>query len=262
MQSRIDRIYATAKIIKTAVDWEVTTTALNTDHKIVSVKVMDQKAPYIGRGRWTMPLHMLKYTALIKEIQILGAELEQKIDSGQQRTSVVNPQVHFQSFKNEIAKITRAKAKVEVPKMNLQIQHLQKEREDLLKGQTTDTVETQLSLGLLEERIAQLETQRYKKARTATAAHDRLQGETISKYWSEVNKSKAQRDIIYALEKPNTNPVKYETKSKNMAELARDYHNNLLSAGLVTPADERETVISEVLASTLPKDTLPNTDKE
>ena len=47
-----------------------------------------------------------------------------------------------------------------------------------------------------------------------------------------------------------------------MAELARDYHNNLLLDGLNTPADERETVISEVLASTLLKDTLPNTDKE
>jgi hypothetical protein len=30
------------------------------------------------------------------------------------------------------------------------------------------------------------------------------------------------------LEKPNTNPIKYETKSKNMAELARNYHNHLL----------------------------------
>src|ERR1700683_1302530 len=112
--------------------------------------------------------------------------------------------------------------------MNLQIQCLQKECEDLLKSQTTDAVETQLSLGLLEESIAQLETQRYKKARTATAAHDRVQGETISKYWSEVNKSRAPRNVIYALEKPNTNPLQYETKSKNMAELARDYHHNLL----------------------------------
>jgi hypothetical protein len=59
-------------------------------------------------------------------------------------------------------------------------------------------------LGLIEERIAQLENHRYKKARTATAANNRLQGETISKYWSEVNKSKTPRDAIYALEKPNT----------------------------------------------------------
>jgi hypothetical protein len=76
-----------------------------------------------------------------------------------------------------------------------------------LKKQDVDNnTETQLSIGILEERIAQLENHRYKKARTATAAHDKLEGETISKYWSEVNKSKTPRDAIYALEKPNTIP--------------------------------------------------------
>jgi hypothetical protein len=36
----------------------------------------------------------------------------------------VNPQTHFQNFKNEIAGQTRARAKVTVPKINLQIQVL------------------------------------------------------------------------------------------------------------------------------------------
>jgi hypothetical protein len=86
--------------------------ALNMDRKMVSVKVIDQKAPYFGRGRWTMPLHMLKDNALIQDIQSLGKKLEQKVDSGQQRTLKNNPQVHFQSFTNEIIKIARAKVKV------------------------------------------------------------------------------------------------------------------------------------------------------
>ena len=77
-----------------------------------------------------------------------------------------------------------------------------------------------------------------------------------------MNRSKALRDAIYALEKPNTNPLEYETKSKNMAELARNYHNNLLSAGLNTPPEEREAIVSEVLDTILPENTLPATDKE
>jgi hypothetical protein len=76
-----------------------------------------------------------------------------------------------------------------------------------------------------------------------------------------VNKSKTPRDAIYALEKPNTVPVKYETKSKNMAELARNYHHNLLLAGLDMPPVMRETALSEVLASVHPGDTLLETDK-
>ena len=59
-------------IIKTAADWEIKTTALNTDHKMVSMKVIDQKAPYFGRRRWTMPLHMLKDNSLIKDIKGIG----------------------------------------------------------------------------------------------------------------------------------------------------------------------------------------------
>ena len=114
MQSRIDCNYTTTKIIKTAVDWEVTTTALTTDHKMVSVKIMDQKAPYIGRGRWTMLLHMLKDKNLISEIQCLGKELEEKLDNAEQRSTVINPQVHFQSSKNEIIRRTRERAKVAV----------------------------------------------------------------------------------------------------------------------------------------------------
>jgi Reverse transcriptase (RNA-dependent DNA polymerase) len=45
-----------------------------------------------------------------------------------------------------------------------------------------------------------------------------------------------------------------------MAQLARNYHHNLLQAGLDTPPDERETVIAEVLASVRPEDTLPDAD--
>jgi hypothetical protein len=67
-----------------------------------------------------------------------------------------------------------------------------------------------------------------------------------------VNKYKTPRDPIYALE--------YKTKSKNMAQLARNYHHDLLQAGLYTPPDEREIVIAKVLASVLPDDILSDAD--
>jgi hypothetical protein len=206
---------------------------------------------------------MLQDETLIRTIQSLGRKLEEKLDNGEARSSTVNPQTHFQSFKNEIAGQTRARAKVTVPKINLQIQHMREECTTLLKKPDVDNnTESQLSIGILEERIAQLENFRYKKARTATAAHDKLEGETISKYWSEVNKSRTPRDAIYTLEKPDTVPAECETKSKNMAELARNYHHNLLSAGLDTPPAMCETILSEVLASVHPDDTLQETDKE
>ena len=161
VQSRIDRIYTTAGIIKTAADWNIEITALNTDHKMVSVKIIDQKAPYFGRGRWTMPLYMLKNKALVQDIQSLGIKLEQSLNSGQQRSLVDNPQTHFRSFKDEIAEIMRETAKVAIPKMNIQIQRLQKECVDLLKIQATGTVETQLSL---KKKLLNLKVQKSKNS--------------------------------------------------------------------------------------------------
>ena len=82
----------------------------------------------------------------------------------------------------------------------------------------------------------------------------------MSKYWSEMKKAKAPRDIIYAMEIPNTSPVEHETKTKNMAELARNYRHNLLQAGIDTPPDVQEDNISEVLASVLPENTMSDVD--
>jgi hypothetical protein len=125
VQSRIDRIYASDNIIKTASDWMITTTAINTDHKMVSVRVVDQKVPYIGKGRWTMPLHLLKDKALIQDIQILGRKLEQNMDNIHERSVVTNPQVLFKNFKDATAKKIRKRAKVAIPEINQQIKCLQ-----------------------------------------------------------------------------------------------------------------------------------------
>jgi len=73
--------------------------------------------------------------------------------------------------------------------MEKKIEQLNNNSQSLRNDPNLDSEDKRQTLGLIEERIATLETQRHQKARTATAAHDRLEGETISKYWSQVNKS-------------------------------------------------------------------------
>ena len=61
-----------------------------------------------------------------------------------------------------------------------------------------------------------------------------MEGETISKYWLALSKEKRPRDIIYALEKMNPaypDQPKRVTRSDEMAELARNYHNDLQREG-------------------------------
>jgi hypothetical protein len=208
-----------------------------------------------------MPLFLLKDKVLSKEVQNLGIKLEHDIQSIVNRSSDSNPQLLFKAFKDEVNTKARERAKIVVPKMEHKINELKKQLDSLLQQPNLDSEQHRISAGLLEEQIAKLESQRHRKARIATAAHDRLEGETISKYWSQVNKQRKPRDIIHALEKPNTTPPQYTNRSDKMAELARDYHHNLLSDGLNTPQDLRSQITDDVLNSIEPETLLPNRNK-
>ncbi|KAL6299929.1 hypothetical protein BKA93DRAFT_741518, partial [Sparassis latifolia] len=76
-----------------------------------------------------------------------------------------------------------------------------------------------------------------------STAQYRLKGEIPNKYWSNLNKERKPRDRIFSLRVPNSNPPEYIHRSDKMAELARNYHNDLQSQDNDTPADEREAAI-------------------
>lgn len=67
-KSRINRIYVFGRINETASDWEILKTPISSDHKLVSVKVVDRNIPHIGPGRWVIPLFIMKDRDLNKEI--------------------------------------------------------------------------------------------------------------------------------------------------------------------------------------------------
>ena len=59
-RARLDQIYATEAIIRTALDWDTEKPGIDTDHDLVSVKVTNLEVPYIGNGRWAMPSFLLQ----------------------------------------------------------------------------------------------------------------------------------------------------------------------------------------------------------
>ncbi len=38
----------------------------NADHRIVSVQIVDENAPQTGKGRWSIPAHLIKDGPLLK----------------------------------------------------------------------------------------------------------------------------------------------------------------------------------------------------
>ena len=63
-----------------------------------------------------------------------------------------------------------------------------------------------------------------------------MKGEQINKYWSKVNNPRTPHNLMYRLVHPETQRT--VTRSDEMAELARDYHDNIQKEGLLDPITE------------------------
>ncbi|GJE94639.1 transposon TX1 uncharacterized protein [Phanerochaete sordida] len=254
-RSRIDRIYCSAAMLETAVDWSIDLTGgVVTDHLMVSTRVRDPDAPFIGPGRWVLPTSLMEDKNFQQTLQTLGKQLEDRIISCQgNRSAVDNPQVHLKRFKDDARTAARERAKALFPRLERDIQRLTEDLDAITsrEGFAEDRQACD-NAAVLELRIQELERKRHWRARTNGKARYRLEGETVSKYWSKVNATKRPRDIIYNLGRPgHTNPVSgnqiYETQSKKMAETARDYYDGLQGDDYGTPPDERRRTIEEVL---------------
>ena len=98
-QSRIDRIYVTEKIFKNSFDWDINPSGITTDHQMVSIQISDDTLPFVGKGRWTIPLNLLKNKILMQVIQKKGKELEAQMERIKQaRTNENNPQTAFKKI--------------------------------------------------------------------------------------------------------------------------------------------------------------------
>ncbi|PBL04504.1 hypothetical protein ARMGADRAFT_865067, partial [Armillaria gallica] len=103
-QSHIDRIYVTNKLLETARQWRIQPVGIaSIDHDMVSVQIAHKDAPLQGKGRWTCPDSVLKYSkfkAMVKELGRIAQE-EIKTIKRSGRTSTANAQRIYGNFISE-----------------------------------------------------------------------------------------------------------------------------------------------------------------
>ncbi|KAF8844901.1 DNase I-like protein [Paxillus ammoniavirescens] len=119
-QSRIDRIYVNENILFFSNEWRIDPSGIHTDHQLISTKISDRNMPYVGKGRWSLPLFILNDKATAENIMVLGRDLQKHIDSMQtlsNRSASENPQTLFKSFKDAIITECRSAAKKAIPKI-------------------------------------------------------------------------------------------------------------------------------------------------
>ncbi|PPQ71789.1 hypothetical protein CVT25_005500 [Psilocybe cyanescens] len=248
-RSRIDRIYTTEPLFANSREWQINQTAIHTDHKLVSAEFANPGAPYIGRGRWCIPLFAIKNRKVIQSIVTLGIALEQKISpmahDDRLNRDTLNPQLLFSDFKKKVAALTKSFACSAAPKIDTQIKKHKAMLQEVLNKTPEENIEnTKVVAAEIEQRITELEAIRYTQIRDNVAMRHRIEGESIgSKYWIQTNKEKKPRDTIPSLKNPSSPPdaPQYTTKSKEMAELAAKYHDKLQSQDLIDDLDPNET---------------------
>lgn len=260
-RGRLDRIYASPSVINTATDWDIEPTVIGTDHDLVSVKISNDSIPFIDKGRWTMPLFLTKDKSFKETALKLGIKLYNDIKAIETRSDSNNAQILFKIFKNEIAAAAKTKAKQSIPKITKTMEHLKENYEEIINDKNRSENERINTGGLIRQRIYELERLRFNKARQSTKTHNALAGETIGRYWSNLNKKNTPREFIYQLKDPHSNPIAYESDSKKMAEIARRHHEDLLTADIHEPAPERENTIKQVHDKILPESCLPEHEK-
>ena len=224
-QSRIDRIYVREDFLADCKDWEITQPPIPTDHEIVSAKITTPTTPEIGRGRWAIPLRLLKNKFIKGEIQNLGLKLEDKITTQSTRTETNNPQIWLQEFKSEILKITRTYEKRTQPKIKTKIARLHEELNNIRNSHALPIDEIKIASTQIKKEIQSLVKETHQYKRNVTTAVDAAEGETIGKTWSRRARECKPRDTIKSLKDQSTNST--TRNSRKMAQIAAKHHEEM-----------------------------------
>ena len=250
-RSRIDRIYTSEQVYNNSRSWTIEDSGIDTDHRMASMEYANPASPYIGKGQWQIPLYLLENRQVMKAIRQLGKAAEEEICAlpplGNQEPTTKGPQKIFAELKTKVTTFVREFSRTESPKLDMKIKRLKEHLQIILNTADLLDDEVQMNIFLTEEHIRQLASTKHTQTRENVATRARIESETIGKYWVRSNKTLKPRDTLSRLRDPKSpmETPRYITRSDEMAETARDYHEDLQKTGI--PANNNAAEQAEVL---------------
>lgn len=253
-QSRLDRIYIAQSLRKDAEDWIHKESGLMTDHKLAVTSLANRAAPYMGKGRWTMPHHLLTDEEMKKTMRKLGEKLIEDIKRINVRTSESNPQAAYMEFKSKLVDAARSRAKEKVPRLQKRLAKLRSDLKETLNpsGGVPGTVEVeeakQRHAAIMQQRIDLLEQKLFTGRRRMVASKHWVQSETMSKYWTKPNVAPLPSIVIPELRRADNVGGGYTNNTKQMAEVARAHYDGLQNCDPIGLDEPHQEYIREALA--------------
>ncbi|KAF9018687.1 DNase I-like protein, partial [Hymenopellis radicata] len=271
-QARLDRIYVTNPLFENARQWKIAPTGIaGLDHDMVSVQVAHEDAPVLGRDKWACPDKILKDRKFVAGNKALGLSLQSELEEIRQegRSNERNAQRAYHGFITKAMELAKERERIVKSQGQLKQTKIEKKIETLSSNTNLDQIERSKQLSQLKTDLKNLKKTEHDTERNFVAARNRLEGETVSRYYFQANKVSKPRDIIHALEVPESlNPTeqneheqrgfdndqpldpqpKYEKYSPKMADIMREYHGDTLqNDGLDSDEIEREATMDSIL---------------
>ncbi|KAJ7081747.1 Endonuclease/exonuclease/phosphatase [Mycena epipterygia] len=248
--SCIDRILVSPTLMKNCHHWSIDDIAGGlTDHRMVSVTVSAPGAPYIRKGRWAMPDFLLYDKEFMGHATEEACKLEDSIS--EPRSELSNTQTRFASFKEAVLELANKRARTAVGVSAQKKKALVNEREMLLNGLPPDPLseETAELVAQIEKKIDELVNHQRDRKRLETRVRGCTELNHITKYAVALSKDAKPRDTLTYLRRTDNMPERGSRRSSEMAEIARDYHNDLQSDGMDTPREARADAQKTALES-------------
>lgn len=212
-------------------EWLHAPSPVTTDHWLVKVKYAPKDCPYVGPGRWSLPLYSLENENLLCELEKLGLSLQHCLNDFHNQNinrEITNPQLMWKDFKHECKAITKKITHKSFHKITSHISCLKKDRRDLTRDPNFDNNDSlRMTEALIANELGHLEKVQAHHKRDKLHSQLSSHGEKLSGIWSTMYKENKPWDYLRHLKIPNSNPPQYERDSPCMAELARDFFDDL-----------------------------------
>ncbi|KAI0744993.1 Endonuclease/exonuclease/phosphatase [Earliella scabrosa] len=202
-QSRIDRIYIANTLVRASSDWDIEGPGIVTDHRMPTCMISNYCAPFVGKGRWSMPACLLSDKPFMEIMRETAMNFQRRLEHNVQcaeRTEDCNPQLLYKDFKEQLIAQARARAKEKLPKIDRQIAALKKDLENTVNPPNAEQEVDSHHAAVLQDKIAELEVKRFGVKRTFVAANNWAKGETVCKYWTRMNAAPMPSTTIPQLE--------------------------------------------------------------
>ena len=203
IHSRIDRFYIKVPLIPHTFDWEIKQSPIPTDHWMVKVKFAPKDAPFIGKGRWTWPLHTLTDDNLLNLISVRGIQLQvflNDLKSNETDRSVSNLQHLWEEFKGDIQCIAKKHSNKSYHKLSTCIALLEKDHKQLTEHPDFDENNNlRYQEAFLASELEHLEKVRTHQSRNIFNARVIDHDENLGGIRSALSKTSKPHDLIYCL---------------------------------------------------------------